>query len=45
MLVIFVYLSLGILCGECINATSVSALLNQCTSCSDANAILIVLLS
>ena len=36
---------LGVLCGECINHTSVSVLLNKCTSCSDANSVLIVLLS
>lgn len=34
----------GILCGTCEDGYGVSALLNHCVSCHDANAVLIILL-
>lgn len=43
--VIRVYIDTGILCGSCINNTGVSALLNECVTCSDAFGTLIGVLS
>ena len=37
--------SSGMLCGSCVNGTSVSALLDNCVTCGDENSVVIVVLS
>ena len=43
--VLFVLTCTGELCGECRDGKGVSALLNKCTTCSDASGLLILALS
>ena len=40
-----IIITIGELCGECRGGNGVSAILNRCTTCSDASGLLILLLS
>ena len=42
---VMLFVLLGELCGECRDGKGVSALLNKCTTCSDASGLLILALS